>query len=225
MNTGMLPRANHLQRVYQVKSGAKIGTAFLIDVDHRQYLVSALHVVEHSAETASLEISKDGQWQNTPISVVGIDMQNDIAVFALTERRIGAELPIRISGDGCVLGQEVFFLGYPLGLKGHLVEPGIPLPLVMRSVAASFHPDPRSIYLSGGAPPGFSGAPVYYAHSDSTPVLTAVLLEELAYSAPVVDAAMSKIGSIWLPSGLVRCSYIDHALRLISVNPIGLALV
>lgn len=224
MIPGLIPRANELQRTFQVRSGANTGTGFLIDVEQRQYLVSALHVVEQAAEAANLEIFANNQWQPTPVVVVGIDMINDVAVFALPERRVGAEFPIQIDGAGAVLGQGAFFLGYPLGLRGIILNPGFPMPLVTRGNICSFHQGPpNQLYLSCDAPPGFSGAPVYYARN-GVPVLTGVVIEELAYQVPVKDAEENQVGLVWTPSGIVTCSYINCALDLIAANPVGLAL-
>jgi S1-C subfamily serine protease len=102
------PRAQHLHRVFQVKSGNNTGTAFAIDVDGRQYLVSALHVVETSIGTASLEIYREKAWRSFPFDVVGLKFDADVAVYALKERIVGPNLDIEISSAGCVAGQEVF---------------------------------------------------------------------------------------------------------------------
>src|SRR2546421_1932684 len=129
------PRAEHLHRVFQVRSGASLGTAFALDVDGRQYLISALHVVEHSTSTAAVDIYYLNAWKSFSINIVGIDFANDIAVFAL-DQKVVAGLPIDVSSAGCVVGQEVFILGYPLGIRGQTYAPGFPIPLVKRGIVA-----------------------------------------------------------------------------------------
>ena len=47
------PAAEHLCRVFKVRSGKNLGTATVIDVDKKQYLISALHVVEHAIDIAA----------------------------------------------------------------------------------------------------------------------------------------------------------------------------
>ena len=118
--TAAWPRAEHLQRVFQIRSGSQSGTGFALDINSRQYLVTALHVAEHAANTASLDIHHNGAWAAFPVNVVGIDFAADVVVFALQQRIVAAGLNIDVSGAGCAAGQEVFFLGYPLGIRGHL---------------------------------------------------------------------------------------------------------
>jgi hypothetical protein len=103
------PRADHLQRVFHVRSGQNLGTAFSLDIDGRQYLVSALHVVEESTKTASLEIHRGNAWTPYVVNTVGSNSDADVVVFALQERLVNVDLDeIDISSDGCALGQEVF---------------------------------------------------------------------------------------------------------------------
>ena len=220
------PRSEHLQRVFQVRSGNNSGTAFALDIDGRQYLASALHVVEVSTRAASLDIYCGNVWRTFPVNTVGANLESDVAVFALQERIVGPDLNIEINSAGCIAGQEVFFLGFPLGIRGHPVGPGFPIPVIKRGVAALFHPGPpRCLYISASANPGFSGGPVYFAHhATGKTTLTAIIIEALAYEVPVTNAKDEKIGTVLTDSNLVRCSYIDHVLDLIKAKPIGFAL-
>jgi S1-C subfamily serine protease len=220
------PRAEHLHRVFQVKSGTNIGTASAIDIDGRQYLVGALHVVESAIGTATLEIYQGNVWKPFPFDLVGINFEADVAVYALKERIVPPDLPIDIDSRGCIAGQEVFFLGYPLGIRGHPVGPGFPLPVIKRGVLALFDPGPlRSIYISASANPGFSGGPVYFPHRDTgRATLVGIIVEALGYEVPVKNADGENIGTVLTDSNLVRCNYIDHALDLIRAKPIGFKL-
>ena len=220
------PRAEHLQRVFQVRSGNSIGTAFALDLENRQYLATALHVAEQAAETANLHIYFGDAWTAFPVKVVGLNMEFDVAVFALEKRIVAPGLDIDVNSAGCASGQEVFILGYPLGVRGHPVDPGFPLPVIKRGVAAVFHPGPpRSLYISASANPGFSGGPVYFAHhATSRATLTAIVIEELGYEVPVTNDGGERIGKVLIGSNLVKCAYIDHVLNLIKANPIGLPL-
>jgi hypothetical protein len=71
------PRAQHFQRVFQIRSGNNTGTAFALDVDGKQYLASALHVVEQSIETASLDIYGGNAWRAFAVNVVGVNFENE----------------------------------------------------------------------------------------------------------------------------------------------------
>lgn len=220
------PRAEHMQRVFQVRSGNQSGTALALDVDGKQYLASALHVVENATGTASLDIYYQGAWTQFAVNIVGINFEFDIAVFALQERIVAHGLNIDISAAGCVAGQEVFILGYPLGIRGHPVGPGFPIPVIKRGIAALFHPGPPlSLYISASANPGFSGGPVYFAHHETgRTTLTAIVIHELGYEVPVKNENGKEVGKVLTGSNLVQCTYIDHVLNLIRANQIGLPL-
>lgn len=225
--TAAWPRAEHLQRVFQVRSGNSLGTAFALDVDGRQYLVSALHVVEHSTSTAALDIYHLNTLKAFPVNIVGLDFTNDVAVLALQERIVAANLDIDIDSAGCAAGQEVFILGYPLGIRGHTVSPGFPIPLVKRGVAALFNPGPpRSVYASVSANEGFSGGPVYFGHHQTgKATLMAIIIEEFGHEVPVKNTRGDEVGKVLRPSNIANCSYIDHALALIRAKPIGLGII
>lgn len=127
------PRAEHFARVFKIRSGTQLGTATAIDIDRRQYLVTALHVVEHALDVLCVDVRLNEEWISHPFGLVAAYPEADIAIFALQRRLTLSEYPIDISASGCIAGQEVFFLGYPLGIQGHLVEPGFPLPVVKRA--------------------------------------------------------------------------------------------
>jgi S1-C subfamily serine protease len=83
---GLWPRAEHLHRVFSVRSGDNAGSAFALDVEGRQYLASAYHVVKDATETASLDIFRIDRWVPFVVNTVGIDTELDIAVLALQEQ-------------------------------------------------------------------------------------------------------------------------------------------
>ncbi len=220
------PRAEHLQRVFHVRSGDQRGTAFVIDVEGRQYLVSALHVVAESVRTATLDILRANAWVPFVVTIVGTNAEADIAVLALQEQLVGANLNIEIDSAGCAAGQEVFFLGYPLGIRGPEVQPGFPLPLIKRGIASNFYRGPPDgIFVSASANPGFSGGPVYFAHHQTgRATLTAIVVQSLAYEVSVKNAQGKEVGMALTDSNIAQCHYIKYALELIDANKIGFPL-
>lgn len=226
METLCWPRAEHLQRTFQVRSGDKTGTAFTLEQDDRQYLVSALHVVERAVETASLDIWYQNAWHTMAVVVVGMSMEQDIVVLA-APRLLGHVMNIEIDYKGCVAGQEVFILGYPLGIRGPSVDPGFPLPIIKRGIVAYFQfGDPGALYISASANPGFSGGPVFFPSRERRrALLAAILISELAYEVPVRDETAGKqIGVVEVGSNIVRCTWIGEVLKIIQGNPRGLPL-
>ncbi len=224
--TAAWPRAEHLSRVFHIRSGASCGTAFALDVGGRQYLVSAFHVVEDSIKSCLVDICFQNSWKPFVVNIVGFDPDADIAVLALQERVLADGLPIDVGDAGCVAGQEVFILGFPLGIRGYLASPGFPIPLIKRGVAALFNPGPpTSVYISASANPGFSGGPVYFASRQTgKATLMAVVSNEFTYEMPVKNSEGVVIGKVQQNSNIVECSYISHALALIQASPIGLTI-
>jgi S1-C subfamily serine protease len=219
------PRASHFARVFHIRCGSETGTAFVIDVDGRQYLISARHVVAAAEDTASIELHRNGTWTAYVVTVVGKDDVADISILSLQERLVGPGHAVEVNAAGCRVGQTVFFLGYPLGLRGpNAFTPEFPVALVGRGTLATFSSahSPPGAFLSANAPPGFSGAPIFFVHSESgNATLFAILIQSYAYEMPTRDPLKNPNGSVLVDSGIVGCVFISHALALIRANPVG----
>jgi hypothetical protein len=192
-------------------------------------------VIEHALEIAALDVYRNGAWTAVAVSAVGMDFANDIAVVAARERLVPAGLDIIVNSTGrWATGQQAFFLGFPLGIRGYLAEPGYPIPVAMRGIVSMFVPDEhQSVYISAIVSPGFSGAPVYYCPQESDrAVLMAVVTGSVAYEAAVwpltddgkADKKGKKIGTVEVDAGIGHCHYVSHAVTLTNNNPIGFAL-
>lgn len=164
----MVP-TNILQRTHRILFGNSTGTAFTIDFDSRQYLITAKHVVEGIKQTNIISIQHENQWKEIPCEVVGFGENNfDIAVLSLP-LQISPNHPLSFSNTDFFLGQDIYFLGYPYGLYGE-VEPNLnshfPIPLVKKGIISSFIFGKNNrldyLLLDGHNNPGFSGGPVFY---------------------------------------------------------------
>jgi hypothetical protein len=73
--------ANVLKRVVRIIVGAASGTAFTIDVDGRQYLITAKHVVATLKDVhAKIQVCSDGsKCADTDVSILRCDDPIDIA--------------------------------------------------------------------------------------------------------------------------------------------------
>lgn len=77
---------NVLDRVFFVR-GLEYGTAFTIDIDSKQYLVSARHVIGDNASISSLKLFHDKTWKDLRVTFVGAAKgEVDISVFAPSVR-------------------------------------------------------------------------------------------------------------------------------------------
>jgi hypothetical protein len=181
-------------------------------------------VVADVENTASIELHRNGNWTRFVVTLVGRDEQADISILSLQERLVGSGHAIEVDAAGCSVGQTVFFLGYPLGLRGpHAFTPALPIALVGRGTVATFYSGPpHGAYISANAPPGFSGAPIFFVHSRSgVPTLFAILIQSLAYEMPTHDPDDNVNGKVLVDSGIVQCVFVSRALELIRANPVG----
>ena len=155
--------ANFIHRTFRIKCGESMGTAFTVDVDGKQYLVTARHVIQRFAEASGLEVFGNGVWTPVHASLVAHGAGDiDVSVLSPAPAMSPPGLPVTAGSDGLVYGQDVYFLGFPYGVLSQVIfgEAGHPLPLVKRAAVSAFAGD---VYLlDGHNNPGFSGGPVIF---------------------------------------------------------------
>ena len=128
--------AEILRQTFMIKVGSAIGTAFTVEVDERQYIVTAQHVLgSASPPMVEMKASKTG-WRQVPVTVIGVaERPVDVAVLA-TDSMLGSRSRVPVGVGTIGYGQEARFLGYPLGLEFTDV-PGFreaPLPLIKAGI-------------------------------------------------------------------------------------------
>ena len=153
---------NILLRVFPVRIGARGGTAFTVEIEDRQYIVTAKHVLEGELP-ATVEVELD-DWTRIPVTLVGRGRgQQDVLVLA-TDRQVSAAFPVDVGMGGLMLGQSVRFLGYFPRVRTSPL-PGYKkrgAPLVMSGIVSGFHfdetgADGPSLWIDGHNNKGFSG--------------------------------------------------------------------
>lgn len=143
------------------------GTAFTVDIEGRQYIVTAKHVIQ-GVMPATVEIKLD-DWTAIPVTLVGRGQgQQDVLVLA-TNRQVSAVFPVDVGIDGLILGQSVRFLGYFPGVRTSPL-PGYKkrgAPLVMSGIVSGINfeeveGEGPSLWIDGHVNKGFSGGPVVF---------------------------------------------------------------
>src|SRR3990167_5454230 len=105
--------ANVFNRVFFIKA-SQYGTAFTIAVDNREYLVSARHLFESPADTKNIKVLYDKKWLDVEVRPVGVcNGEIDVAVFAMDLSLTPKEYVVPPTSEGAVLGQDVYFAGFP----------------------------------------------------------------------------------------------------------------
>jgi hypothetical protein len=133
--------SNVIGRVFHVKYKDALATAFLIDVDDRQYFVTAKHVIENSKSGDTISIHFNEKWVDTQFDLVG-HSEVDISVFCISHHIPCHPMPAESSG--ICYGQDLYFLGFPLGLKGDSmgkINRMFPVPLVKKGILSGLFND------------------------------------------------------------------------------------
>lgn len=220
----------------KVPSGSA-GTAFMIDIDDRQYVVTAKHLVQDSID--ALHIFWDGNWQPLPVGLVGhCEGETDISVL-YTNQDLPKMLYPEGSGLGIEpdlkLGEEVFFYGFPHGWSTPLSSGRGHVPLVKRGIVSGFFGAPlgsgeESLLIDGHNNPGFSGGPVVSVRNGQYKVAGVIAGYRYSYqevygtdSSGRVDESII-VGYLPENTGVVVAHNIKPALDMIEKNPIGLPL-
>lgn len=218
---------NVYDRVFFVR-GARYGTAFTLDVDGRQYLISARHVVGDWNGTATLKLFLSKKWVDFRAALVGEARgEIDISVLAPSQR-LSEDIELEPS-LALLLGQDVFFCGFPLLMhaNGGELMYGRPLPFVKKgTLSAGWDPDDtvKRLYVDAINNQGFSGGPlVFYEHETGKLKVAAVVSGFKTGFEPVVDEKGEETSmKVQYNTGFLLAYGINHALDLIRMNPIGL---
>ena len=230
---------NVIQRTFHIRFGDSTGTAFAIDRDNRQYLVTARHVVENITSGNSVLIFHERQWKNTSVEVIGIGAgENDVAVLACPVR-LAPSHPLESSSAGLTYGQPVYFLGFPFGWDGggEQINRDFPIPFVKAGIVSSITFGYSSrIYIDGHNNKGFSGGPLVYVPTGQPSNDFRVAGVVANYPAPIVEAVVDRNGRPILGAnnqpiayfkenqGFVVAFDIRHVTELVDANPKGFKL-
>ena len=138
-----------IQRTFHIAHGDSIGTGFTIDVDGRQYLATARHVISDLESNSEIGVLRNGEWQQSAIGAVWHSPTGaDVSLISL-QHQLSPPYPIKHVGpeNNFYLSQQIFFLGFPYGMhmEAGQVNDGFPVPFVKTGIVANFS------MLSGGS--------------------------------------------------------------------------
>lgn len=166
-------------RTFMVKSDKETGTIFSIDVDDREYWITAKHIItgaKHppfgtvAAKTATLSILPQSEsnkdWNPISFKVIDPGKDVDIIVLAPETSLLGKNTiqSAKVSSAGTMLGGECEFAGFPFGSgwtakfeKGEMVR----MPFVKHCTVSGQITLPQVVWILDGINnEGFSGGPV-----------------------------------------------------------------
>ena len=158
--------SNVLKRVVRIVVGPASATAFTIDVDGRQYLVTAKHVIAtlKKADEKVQICGSGGKCIDTEVSILRCEDPIDIAV--LVPRALQTvTFPLPATSDGMVLGQDVYFVGFPYADQALTTTVQTEsIGFVRKAVwsAQERKDNFNRMYFDGRNNSGFSGSPIVY---------------------------------------------------------------
>jgi hypothetical protein len=168
---------NVLKRVFFISYGESAGTGFTIDVDGRQYLITAKHVVGGIKDKDTIKIKHDNQMKPLSVRVIWVMPEEADIIVLAPEVQISPSFELEPTMKNLILGQQMYFLGFPFGIgmndKNTLkINNGYPLPLVKDGVLSGLSttegPNKYTVLvLDGLNNEGFSGGPIVYKEQSS----------------------------------------------------------
>ena len=220
--------ANVIQRTFHIKYNGSTGTSFVIDIDNRQYFVTAKHVIENLHGTAIIEVFFNSEWQQVEATLVGHSQHSDISVMSIPSLKNGSDNVIAESAN-IIYGQDIYFLGFPYGIQSDVGElnSNLPMPLVKKGIVSNFlFESPRKVLLlDGHNNPGFSGGPVIYRNVYDNSLRIAAIISGFRYEIINAEHQNNVIDiQVKTNTGIIISYGIEAAIELIKANPIGLEL-
>jgi S1-C subfamily serine protease len=169
---GQIP-TNVFTRVLLIEAGDATGSAFTIDVDGRQYFITAKHVVSKVSDNDSIKLRRLDGWTSAHVKVLRCDDPVDIAVL-IPDKQVTLNFPLEPSMLASQLGQDMYFLGFPYGqefsdVKMEKVSGRISIPFIKKAIWSASSPagdDGSVLFLDGHNNPGFSGGPIVFRAFD-----------------------------------------------------------
>ncbi len=160
---------NVYNRVLLIRVGSETGTGFTLDVDGRQYLITAKHVVAALSGQGTLMIYKQEGWQAVPVTVFRCDDPVDIAVL-IPPAQLTVSASLEPTSKKLRYGEDMFFAGFPYGLRSSApaLSGGYPVAFVKKATMSG-EVSERGVsmfVLDGYNNPGFSGGPLVYRDVD-----------------------------------------------------------
>lgn len=164
--------SNVLYRVVRIRTPSGLCSGFTIEVAAAQYLVTARHCLGDATGRTQIGFWHNETWKRLEGRVI-LPRSSTVDIAALTlAQPITIQYEFEPTDDGILLGQQLYFLGYPSGLatRGKLPTPrGFgELPFMKSGILSAMdsrNPEAIVLYVDGQNNLGFSGGPIVFRHS------------------------------------------------------------
>lgn len=216
--------ANIIKRVFHISNNGYTGTCFTIEINNKQYIVTAKHIVQDIFHDTTLKIFHENSWKDIQIKLVGhAEGDIDISVFT-TNFQISPTFKCIPSTKDISLGQDTFFLGFPYQMGGmEELNDNFPIPFIKKAILSSVNITSGLMYLDGINNPGFSGGPVIFQKKDDPNFRIASVISGFRFNKePLYSNDNLELNSFYeYNTGIIISYDIRYAIKLIENNPIG----
>lgn len=165
--------SNVFLRVFRIQSGDHAGTAFTVEVDGQQYVITARHNLAKPEANVDIGLFlTDGAWHSFRARAIYPE-NNSVDIVALdVGQKVTVEWSFEPTPDDIVLGQQVYFVGYPWGLGSRGGTPGgvAEFPFLKSGILSAIDSQQKDsiiFFVDGQNNPGFSGGPIVFRHAKS----------------------------------------------------------
>jgi hypothetical protein len=208
-----------------IAESTNYGTAFTIDVEGKQYLITAGHIVSGIGSNDVVLIKPVHDWISVQVNSIPVNTNADLAVLAPPYQITRSMLcPAAIGGFG--LGQDMFFLGYPYGLS--MPSQDLTMPFLKKGILSAWMDDTNgttTFFLDGHNNPGFSGGPIVFRPMiGSQNWQICGVVKAYRFERKMVLSATETNAYVKENAGIVIGEGIKAALDGIKARPIGAAI-
>lgn len=235
------PTINMLQRVMMIEYRNERGTTFSIDVDGREYWITARHILtgakskpygvfaEKAVDVKLLNPGGNGlQWLPEKFTVLQPPIDVDVVVLVPAAPILNDVNPSPpATSQGLTLGGNCEFLGFAYGggWRARFDKAGsFWLPYIKRCGVSGMDSDTQMWILDGINNPGFSGGPVILGTGNDLKIVAVISGYQLEPTEVIrgdPKAASAPKDTVNLNTGFIIAYDISHAVGLINKNPTG----
>lgn len=216
---------NILYRTFFIKA-EQYGTAFTIEVDGAEYLVTARHLLNSNESEPVIRIFRENTWLEIKTKLVGHGRgEIDISILQLSTRLTDVEFVVTPSMGEITLGQDVYFLGFPYKMWGDVGSfmDGLPCPFAKKGTLSSISvTKPQVMYVDAINNEGFSGGPLFFypaGKPNELRIAGVVSKFRVEHEAVLDEEGNPTQMTVPYNTGFLVAYSIHHALEIIRTRP------
>jgi hypothetical protein len=214
-----------IARVLQIEYNGSLASAFTIESDSTQYLVTAKHIFKglQSGNTIDLLVTVQGTKKLLNCNVYFHDEDNiDIAVLKFNRNKfITKVFSTKFNNDMMIFGHDAYILGFPFGmLSSDIKDSSYPAPFVKKGCISAIYKENNAtvIYADTVNNIGFSGGPMttYEPNNYKDAYIIGVISGYRIHTSNVFDEkGVQTKNYVRENSGLTKAYSINHVFEII----------